>query len=175
MNKIWLFGSLVLLSTSAAAVSPSPSLGKAAASCRPGEAGPALLITVAGLKDRNGMVRAELYPANDTDFLAPDYILVNAGKTFGRIDLDPIPAGIVTLCMRVPAPGRYAISLLHDRDRNRKFGVFSDGVGFPGAPKLGFSKPKVGKALVVAGTALTKVQVIMQYQRGFGVGPLKSK
>ena len=37
------------------------------------------------------------------------------------------------------------------------------------------SSPEVVKAIVVAGAGLTKVQVIMQYQRGFGVGPLKSK
>ena len=175
MKKIVLIAGFVLLSTSAAAVSPSPSLGKAAATCRPGETGPALMIAVEGIKDRKGVLRAELYPANDKDFLSPDYILVNAGKTFGRIDLDPVPSGAVTICMRVPAPGRYAISLLHDRDRNLKFGIWGDGVGFPGSPKLGRSKPSVAMATVTAGAGQTRIPVRMQYLRGFGFSPLSGK
>jgi uncharacterized protein (DUF2141 family) len=167
-------GLLVMAGAAPAAnVKTSPDLGKAAAACRPNEPGPALLVSVLGLKDRKGLLRLELYPANDTDFLAPDYILVGQGKTFGRVDREPLPAGDVTLCVRLPAAGRYGISLLHDRDRNLKFGLFSDGVGFPGTPRLTRSKPKVAQATVVAGAGLSRVAVTMQYLRGFGFGPLK--
>jgi hypothetical protein len=61
---------------------PSRDLGKAAGRCRSNEAGPAALVAVMGLKDRAGLLRAELYPANDADFLNDDKILVREGKTF---------------------------------------------------------------------------------------------
>jgi uncharacterized protein (DUF2141 family) len=159
----------------AAPVQPNPSLGKAAAACRAGETGPALMITVDGLKDRNGQLRAELYPDNDNDFLADDAILVNAGKTFRRVDFPLSASSGVTLCMRVPAAGRYTLSVLHDRNRNLKFDKFSDGVGFASDPKLGWSKPKAATATVMAGSGITHVTIRMNYLRGFSFRPLDRK
>jgi uncharacterized protein (DUF2141 family) len=165
-----------LLCVGAAPVSPNPSLGKAEAACRPGETGPALLVTAIGLKDRMGLLRAELYPDNDNDFLQDDAILINQGKTFRRSDLTLTPTNTPTLCLRLPAPGRYALSLLHDRDGNLKFGVFSDGIGFPGNPKLSRSKPKAASALVVAGPGITRIAIRMNYLHGlFSFGPLEER
>lgn len=161
-----------LLLVAAKPVPSTPSLGKAEAACRANEAGPALLVTAAGLKDRKGLLRVELYPDNDADFLADDNVLINAGKTFRRTDLDLAPGITPTLCLRVPAPGRYALSLLHDRDRNLRFSIFGDGIGFSGNPKLRRSKPKVASALVVAGPGLTRVTITMNYLRGLSFSPL---
>ena len=71
-------------------VRSSPSLGTAEAACLADEVGPALMIRVLGLKGRKGLLRAELYPPNDSDFLADDNVLVQQGKTFRRVDV-PIP------------------------------------------------------------------------------------
>jgi uncharacterized protein (DUF2141 family) len=149
-------------------------LGKAEGQCRPNEAGPAVMIRVDGLKDRQGNLKAELYPSNDEDFLADDNILVMAGKTFRRVEV-PVPqAGDVTLCIRIPGPGSYSLILLHDRDANHKFGLSSDGVAFPGNPRLGMSRPKAAAARIEAGNGLTRIAVRMNYRRGlFGFGPLK--
>lgn len=163
---------LALSSSVAAVVKPDPSLGKAEAACRADEAGPALLITAVGLKDRSGLLRAELYPDNDADFLQDDAVLINQGKTFRRVDLKLSPLGGTMLCMRVPAPGHYALSLLHDRDSNLKFGLFSDGIGFSGNPKLRRSKPHVAAAAITAGQGLTRITITMNYLRGFGFSPL---
>ena len=103
-----------------AQVPSSPSLGIAEGRCRAGEPGPAFLINVVGLKDRGGTMKAELYPANDNDFLADDNILINAGKTFRRVVIDVPSSGNVQLCIRAPSAGTYGLSLLHDRDGNRK-------------------------------------------------------
>jgi uncharacterized protein (DUF2141 family) len=46
------------------------------------------------------------------------------------------------LCVRLPGPGQYAVSVLHDRDNNRKFNWQRDGIGFSGNPRLGWSKPR---------------------------------
>lgn len=161
--------------TAAAPYLPStPDLGKAAAQCRPNEAGPAVLVLVTGLKDRQGRLKAELYPANDDDFLADDNLLIMAGKTFRRIEAPVPPSGPVQLCIRIPAPGQYALTVLHDRDSNRKFGLSTDGVGFSANPKLGLSKPKAATATFTAGAGLTTQTVRMNYRRGlFSFGPLK--
>ncbi len=162
--------------TIGATVVPNPSLGKAAAACHTDESGPALIISALGLKDRKGVLRAELYPDNDTDFLQDDAILINEGKTFRRVDLDLSRGNPPILCMRVPAPGRYALSVLHDRDRNLKFGLFSDGIGFSGNPRLTRSKPKAESAAVTAGAGLTRITVIMNYLHGFmQFGPLEQR
>lgn len=162
--------------TGAAPYLPStPDLGKAEAQCRPNEAGPAVLVLVTGLKDREGRIKAELYPANDDDFLADDNLLIMDGKTFRRVEVAVPPSGPVQLCMRIPAPGHYALIVLHDRDSNRKFGLSNDGVGFSGNPKIGLSKPKADAVRFAAGPGLTTQTVRMNYRRGlFSFGPVKT-
>ena len=150
-----------------------PSLGKAEARCRTNETGPALLIAIEGLKDRRGLLRAELYPADDADFLQDDAVLINQGKTFRRVDIDLPASGPVTMCLRVPHPGRFSLSVLHDRNRNLKWDKLSDGLGFGGNPRLGWSKPKAASASVEAGNGPTRVVVVMNYLRGLKYRPLK--
>lgn len=158
---------------SAAFVNTGPDLGKAEGQCRPNEQGPAFLVDVIGMKDRTGMLKLEVYPSNDADFLQDDNILVNAGKVFRRVEAEIPPSGPVTMCIRVPGPGTYSVTLLHDRDRNRKFGWTVDGIGFGSNPKLGWSKPKAAVTRAVAGGSPTRIQIVMNYRRGLGVAPLK--
>lgn len=158
-----------------AALPPSrPDLGVAEGRCRANEPGPAFRIDVIGLKDRKGRIRVELYPANDRDFLADDNLLIAAGKAFARVER-PVPqSGPVELCIRAPAPGTYALSLLHDRDGNRKFGLSTDGVGFPGDPRLGLGKPRAAQASAEVGTGVRRLTVRMNYRRGlFTFGPIR--
>lgn len=166
---------LLIFALAGANLPSSPSLGLAEGRCRADETGPALMINVAGLKDRGGTVKAELYPANDQDFLADDNVLINAGKTFRRVVIDVPASGNVQLCIRAPSAGTYGLSLLHDRDGNRKFGLSIDGVGFGSNPKsLGPFKPKIAVGRVVAGSGLTPVNVRMMYRRGLmSFGPIK--
>lgn len=169
------FAPVALLLVAAAPVKPDPSLGKAEAACRTNEAGPAVLVSVTGLKDRKGLVRAELYPTNDSDFLADDADLINAQKLFRRVDLELPASGPVTLCLRIPAPGRYSLSVLHDRNHNLKWDKLSDGLGFGGNPKLGWSKPKAVAASVVVGARPTHTEVVMNYLSGLRYKPLERK
>ena len=151
-----------------------PSLGMAEGRCRPGEAGPAVVVTALGLKDRKGRLLAEVYPDNDADFLADDNLLLMAGKTFRRAEVDVPSDGPVQLCVRLPAPGTYSLSLVHDRDSNRKFTAMSDGIGFPGDPHLGWSKPRAAAAHFEAGQGVTQLRITLNYWRGLAsFGPLK--
>jgi uncharacterized protein (DUF2141 family) len=160
---------------SAVSIPSSPDLGKAEGRCRREEQGPALLVRAEGLKDRKGNLRLEVYPANDRDFLADDNILVGQGKVFRRVEI-PVPAaGPVDLCVRVPEPGKYCVALLHDRDMNRKFGWSVDGVGFSGNPKLGWSRPKAGRATIVAGPGFTRLTIVLNYRHGLGMAPLAKR
>jgi uncharacterized protein (DUF2141 family) len=161
-----LFCLVLMLATGAASLPSRPDLGTAAGACRPGETGPAVLVTAAGLRDRQGRLRLEVYPASDGDFLADDNVLIAAGKTFRRVDIAVPAAGPAVLCVRVPGPGAYTLSLLHDRDGNHKFGLASDGLGFPGDPPLHLGPPPASAARVVASGGLTPLTIRLNYHHG---------
>ena len=157
------------------ALPSNPNLGKTEGQCRPHESGPSFLVNVEGLKDRRGQLKLELYPANDSDFLQDDNILISEGKAFARVEV-PIPArGPVMLCIRAPRPGTYALSLLHDRDENRKFGISTDGIGFAGNPRLGWSKPSAAAASARVGSGPVRLSIVLNYRRGLlSFGPLRN-
>jgi len=163
---------LPVLAGNSLPVPPKSERGKAGAQCRSGEKGPAVRVTIAGIKDAKGTLRLELYPATDKDFLASDKDLISAGKPFRRIDHKGFAAGSSTLCIRAPEPGTYALSVLHDRNGDGKFGFLSDGVGFSRNPKLGRSKPKVNTVSMRVGTGVEVAKIIMNYRRGLGFGPI---
>ncbi len=169
MKKSILLSALLPV-TAFAQVPSSPNLGIAEGRCRPGESGPSLIVTLVGMKDRAGDLKAELYPANDTDFLQDDNILINAGKTFRRVVVAVPQSGPVQLCIRAPAAGTYGLTVLHDRDRDRKFNLSrttGDGIGFGGNPKSqGPFKPRIAIARVTVGNGPTPVNVIMLYRTG---------
>ena len=173
---------ITIIAAAAMPIMPStPDLGKAEARCHPDENGPSFLLDIVGLKDREGRLKAEIYPANDRDFLQDDNILISQGKTFRRVEVpvrqDATQNGHeMQLCVRLPGPGRYAVSVLHDRDGNRKFGLSVDGVGFGGNPKLGMGKPKAASATLVAGSGPTRQRIVMNYRRGLlSFGPIKAR
>jgi len=167
--------SLILAPFLAAAIPSTPDLGKKEGQCRPNEKGPAFLVDIEGLKDRKGQLKLEVYPANDTDFLTDDNVLISAGKTFRRVEV-PVPdKGAAQLCIRVPSAGTYAVTVLHDRDSNRKFGWRVDGIGFAGNPKLGWGKPNAAEASARAGSSPTRIAIVMNYWRGFGMRPIRGE
>lgn len=170
-----MMGSIAGLLLGTAIIPSTPDIGKAEAQCRNGEDGPAFFVTVDGLKDRNGQLKLEAYPANDEDFLKDDNILISQGKVFRRVEVAVPRRGPVEICIRVPGPGSYALSLLHDRDGNRKFGLSVDGIGFAGNPRLGTSKPKAAKASATAYSGPTRINIVMNYRRGlFSFRPLEN-
>ena len=156
-------------------VPPKSERGRHGADCRAAETGPAVSVNVIGLKDRRGKLILELYPDNDADFLQSDKILIAAGKPFRRVPMAVPSAGPVSICIRAPGPGRYALALLHDRDENGKFGLSGDGVGFANNPKLGLRKPKVQTVSLAIGQGVRSIPIVMNYRQGIGVGPVKNQ
>ncbi len=176
MKLLVLSAGAMLLLAAGPALQSSPDLGKAEGRCRAGEGGPVLLVEAVGLKDRTGQMKLEVYPANDKDFLADDNVLVAAGKTFRRVEIDTPQSGPVVLCVRLPGPGAYGVAVLHDRNMDRRFSWKIDGIGFSANPKLGWSKPKASSVrVVVNGGGVSRISVVMNYKSGLGFAPLKQK
>lgn len=170
---------LTALLAAAAAIAATPAtaqiIGTDAAACAPG-GGPAILANLTGLKDRKGSLKLELYPATEDDFLKDDRDLIAQGKFFRRVRAGTPESGGVSVCIRVPRPGRYALLATHDRDGKNKFNFFSDGAGFPSNKKLGMSRPKLAEAVIDVGNGVTMTTIRMQYLRGVlsGFGPSKT-
>ena len=141
-------------------------LGSDAARCRPNEAGPAILVDVTGLKDAAGVLRLELYPDDPHDFLTDDAKLIAAGKTFRRVVQATPPAGSGRLCIRAPAPGSYALVLIHDRDGKPAFSVWHDGVGVPANPAVLHGQPTVSQARIAVDSGVTPVAIRLLYLHG---------
>jgi uncharacterized protein (DUF2141 family) len=139
-----------------------PAHAAANANCK----GPALDIEVEGLKDRTGMLVAELYPANEADFLDDAEDLVKRGKTFRRVAIPTSSVGAPRLCVIAPAAGTYALIVIHNRDGKDKFSISKDGVALPAARSIGRSRPKVQQAMIFVGKSPGSVAVRMQYLSG---------
>ncbi|WP_082730963.1 MULTISPECIES: DUF2141 domain-containing protein [unclassified Sphingomonas] len=148
-------------------------LGEDAAVCA-ADSGPAIRVNVTGLKDRVGRLKLELYPANEQDFLKDDRDLRAEGKFFRRIWAPMPPSGPVAICIKAPAPGRYALLFTHDRDGRNKFDFWKDGAGFPSNVKLGRARPKLHQAVINVGDGVTTTNIRAQYLRGLsGFGPIR--
>lgn len=145
-------------------------LGTDASACQPG-GGPAIEATIVGLKDRQGNVRLELYPATAEDYLASDKQLAAQGKTFRRVSIAAPAAGPVTICIRAPRAGRYALVMLHDRDGKMKFDYRVDGAGVASNKRIGFGKPSLASATVEVGAGALPVTIHAQYLGLFGFSP----
>ncbi|WP_425230929.1 DUF2141 domain-containing protein [Sphingomonas sp.] len=168
-----LAASALLLGVAAPAAQAQASvLGGDAAACT-GGAGPAVLATIIGLKDRSGELKLELYPANEQDFLRDDRDLIREGKVFRRVRAPAPASGAVQMCVRVPHPGRYALLFTHNRDGRNKFSIWSDGAGFASNARLGRSRPHVQQATIDVPAGIMQVNIRAQYLHGLsGFGPM---
>ncbi|MBO9621845.1 MAG: DUF2141 domain-containing protein [Sphingomonas sp.] len=135
--------------------------------------GPRILVHVEGLKDRTGRLKVELYPATEEDFLKDDRDLRREGKPFRRVWASMPASGPVTVCIRAPSAGQWALLFTHDRDGKNKFNFWQDGAGFPSNQRLGRSRPKLHQALLNVSPAGGGITVRAQYLRGLGgFGPI---
>lgn len=150
-----------------------PSLSTHDPACPADHAGPSVLVRVTGFKDRAGQLRVELYPGTAEDFLSPGRALRAAGKVFQRIDIPTPPEGDGEVCVALPAPGIYAVAVLHDRNTDGRLNPFSDGYGFPNNPRLGYGKPDVADVAFTAGEGRLALDVVLNYWNGFSARPLR--
>lgn len=157
---------LILLSASLTLSTPAGAapLGPDAARCKTG--GPALLVSLRGLKSRVGLVRVWLFGSNPSDFL-------KKGRKMHRVEL-PATATAMDVCLAVPGPGRYAVAVRHDTNADRD-SDFGDGGGFSRNPKISLVnlRPSYKDVAFNVGPGVHRVPVVMQYRHGLSVGPVR--
>lgn len=142
----------------------APAAGSVA-DCAPDK--PGVMVHVTGFKQASGQVKVSLYGADTRRWLAKK----------GRIAKVKVPvtARAMDICMTVPGPGRYAISVHHDLnangDRDRH-----DGGGYSRDPRVSLFNPKPAfdKAAFDVGAEPTRIGVTLLYIRGLSVGPVPS-
>ncbi len=142
-------------------------MGPDAAACRAGSDRPAILVTVAGFKQRTGNVRVALYGSNPAAFL-------ERGQTMRKIDLPVTGTGPMRICVAVPRAGRYAVAVRHDLDGNGRSG-WSDGGGFSRNPRISLIslRPSYENVAVQVGAGVLPVNVVLNYRFGLSIRPVQ--
>ena len=125
--------------------------------CAPG-AGPAIRVTVNGVKNASGKVRVQVYNGTKADWL-------ESGRWLNRIEL-PARKGRMTACLPVPSSGDYAVAVRHDVNGNNKTDIRSDGGAMSNDPSINIfnlGKPGVNKTRFAVGEGVTAIAVTMKY------------
>jgi len=130
---------------------------------------PAMLVRIEGLKSRTGTVRVQAYdnPARYFD----------KGAYLERVEIHTPASGPVEVCVPVPHPGVYAVSVRHDANGNGSTDIGSDGGGFSGNPSYSlfdamFKRKPSPVQVQVHVTGLTPVPVVLNYVHGTSLGPI---
>jgi uncharacterized protein (DUF2141 family) len=125
--------------------------------CRNG-GGPAVLVTVDGVKVSQGRVRVQSYRATSGDWL-------KKGRWLSRIEA-PAKAGTMAFCVPVPSSGSYAIAVRHDLDADGKTDLSSDGGGMSNNPSINIfnlGKPSYTKTAFPVGDGVKSIRIQMRY------------
>lgn len=121
------------------------------------EAGQAALeVTVDNLQTTEGQMRAQIYSSDPEDFLAK-------GKKLVRVDVPVETIDGPVICVPLPAPGTYALVVMHDKNANGKADFFSEGFGFSNNPKLSLAPPDGEEVMFVASAGISKHTIQLNY------------
>ncbi len=117
-------------------------------------------VSVHGIRNGVGTVKAVLYGPHSEDFLVK-------GRKADK-EREPAEAGTMVLCMAAPEVGKYAIVVYHDENNNHKFdrnwiGFPIEGFGVSNDPSLFLAPPSFEEAAFEVTGALTRVEVEMKY------------
>src|SRR5690606_25495383 len=116
--------------------------------CRAGS-GPALMVTVDGVKSAAGTMRVQTYRATPGDWL-------EKGRWLNRIET-PARQGTMTFCLPVPSAGAYAVAIRHDVNDNGKTDLFGDGGAMSNNPSVtvfNMGKPSYKRTAVEVGNSV---------------------
>ena len=142
-----------------AAVILAAIVGPAAAA--PAAANCTLVIHVTGFRNQKGV-------AGGTLFTSPDGWPEDNAKAY-RHGPFPITGDHATLTFDHLPPGRYAVAVLHDENRNGKLDrnflhVPKEGFGFANNPHVGLSAPKWDDAAVNVTCPVTEINIRLIYK-----------
>lgn len=120
--------------------------------------GPAVRVTVIGVKSSKGKMRVQLYKGTKTEWL-------KKGKWINRIETSA-RAGTMTFCMPVPTSGTYGIAIRHDTNGNGKTDIRKDGGGMSNNPSINIfnlGKPSYKKTAFSVGNGVKSISIQMKY------------
>lgn len=126
-------------------------------SCAPG-GGPAVRVTISGIKSSTGKIRAQVYNGTSRDWL-------ESGRWLNRIEL-PARRGRMTVCMPVPSSGSYAIAVRHDANNNGETDISQDGGGMSNNPSINIfnlGRPGVDKTRFSVNGGVRALSITMKY------------
>lgn len=132
-------------------------IGNNMAKCGAG-AGPAIKVTVSGIKEASGKIRVQSYYGTKADWL-------ESGRWLARIEA-PAKNGSMTFCVPVPASGTYGIAVRHDVNGNGKTDLSEDGGAMSNNPSLNIfnlGKPSYKKTAFSVGNGVTAISINMKY------------
>lgn len=127
------------------------------ASCQAG-AGPAVLVTISGIKSSSGRIRVQSYRATQAEWLAK-------GRWLNRIEV-PARAGTMTVCMPVPAAGSYGIAVRHDVNGNGSTDLRTDGGAMSNNPSINIfnlGRPSYRSTAFNVGQDVRSIAIVMKY------------
>lgn len=125
--------------------------------CAPGN-GPAVRVTINGIKAASGKIRAQVYNGTKADWLV-------SGKWLNRVEL-PARKGRMTVCLPVPKSGNYAIAVRHDVNGNDKTDIRTDGGAMSNNPSINIfnlGKPGIDKTRISVGRGVKSIAITMKY------------
>ena len=121
-------------------------------------AGPAIKVTVSGIRAGNGIVRVQSYRATSGEWL-------EKGRWLNRIEA-PARASTMTFCVPLPAAGTYGIAVRHDINGNGKTDISRDGGAMSNNPSINIfnlGKPSYKKVGVPVSQGVTPIAISMRY------------
>ncbi|MDZ4306880.1 DUF2141 domain-containing protein [Allopontixanthobacter sp.] len=127
------------------------------AKCSTG-AGPAVKVTVQGIKQASGKIRVQSYNGTKSDWL-------EKGRWLTRIEA-PAKSGTMTFCVPVPSSGTYGIAVRHDVNGNGKTDIREDGGAMSNNPSINIfnlGKPGYQKTAFNVGSGVTAISITMKY------------
>ncbi|GLK42903.1 MULTISPECIES: DUF2141 domain-containing protein [Novosphingobium] len=120
--------------------------------------GPAMMVTVDGIKSSSGNLRVQSYRATSAEWLVK-------GKWLSRIEV-PARAGSMTFCVPLPASGTYGVAVRHDVNGNGETDIRTDGGAMSNNPAItifNLGKPSYTKVGVPVGEGVKSIRIQMKY------------
>lgn len=152
-----LVGAAQLANAAGSAVTYRQQIANDMRKCAPG-AGPAVRVTVNGVRASKGKIRVQSYLGTSSEWL-------EKGKWINRIEA-PAREGTMVFCVPLPATGTYGIAVRHDANGNGKTDISEDGGGMSNNPSINIfnlGKPSYRKAAIEFGPGVTSITINMKY------------
>ena len=121
--------------------------------------GPAVLVSIIGVKESKGTIRIQSYRATKQDWL-------EKGRWINRMEA-PAKAGTMRFCMPLPAAGHYGIAVRHDLDGDGETDIFGDGGAMSNNPSINLfnlGKPSYKKVGFDVSNGVENISVRMRYR-----------